>query len=249
MRATAASATVDGQPAEIFDAESLRSGLIHDRGNGLILLIPPQPLAPGRAYEFEFHHEGAVIAHAGNKVYAVGARANWYPNRGLHFTKFDLTFRYPKDLDLVSPGDVLSDTVEGDSRVTRRTVPAPVRMVGFSLGVYDREKITRGGQTVEVCANRSLERALQPKLPVTPPPMGPPQPIVRGRGRLPQPAPGVSSDESPQASPAPAARFARSSRATSLPPSNSCLPGSVRLRFRPLPCLRRRERSARDFPA
>jgi hypothetical protein len=203
MRVTAAS--VDGRPAEIFEAESQRSNLIHDRGNGLILLIPPQPLTPGREYEFEFHHEGAVIATAGNKVYAVGSRANWYPNRGLHFTKFDLTFRYPKDLDLVSSGDVVSDVVEGDSRVTRRKVATPVRMVGFNLGVYDREKITRGSQTVEVCANRSLERALLPR-PVTPPPIGPPQPAARGRNRLPPPVSGVSGDEAPTVS-APAARL------------------------------------------
>ncbi len=199
MRVTAAS--VDGRPAEIFEAESLRSNLIHDRGNGLILLIPAQPLASGRQYEFEFHHEGAVIAAAGNKVYAVSSRANWYPNRGLQATKFDLTFRYPKDLDLVASGDVVSDVVEGDSRVTRRKVAAPVRLVGFNLGIYDREKITRGGQTVEVCANRSLERALQPK-PPTPAPIGPPQPTVRGRTRMP-PGTGVNSDEpAPVSSPA-----------------------------------------------
>ena len=111
MRVTAVS--VDGQPAEVFETESLRSNLIHDRGNSLLLVIPQQPLAPGREYEFEFRHEGAVIADAGNKVYTVGARSNWYPNRGMQFAKFDLMFRYPKSLDMVASGEMVSDTTRG----------------------------------------------------------------------------------------------------------------------------------------
>ncbi len=114
------SASVDGQPAEVFEPESMRANLIQGQGNDLFLLIPPQPLTPGREYEFEFHHEGAVIADVGNKVYTVGSRTNWYPNRGLQFARFDLTFHYPKELDLVATGELVSDTVEGESRVTRR---------------------------------------------------------------------------------------------------------------------------------
>ena len=165
MRVTAVS--IDGEPAEVFDRESMRSNLIRDRGNFLLLVVPPKPLAPGREYEFEFTHEGALIADVGNKVYAVMARSNWYPSRGLQFTNFDVTFRYPKELDLVSAGEIVSDNSEGELRVTRRKTTAPIRMLGFNLGLYERAKITRGKQTIEVCANRSLERALQPK-PVAP---------------------------------------------------------------------------------
>src|SRR5262249_60468257 len=108
--------------------------------------------------------------------YSVGSRANWYPNLGLQFARFDLTFHYPKELDLVSSGEIVSDSVEGDMRVTHRKVGAPVRLAGFNLGVYERRKITRGGQTVEVCANGNLERALEtktaPTISHTPPPHG-----------------------------------------------------------------------------
>jgi hypothetical protein len=179
MRVT--SAFVDGQPAEVFERPSVRSNLIHDRGNDLILLVPPRPLEPGRSYEFEFHHEGAVIADAGNKVYAVGSRGNWYPGRGLQFARFDVTFRYPKDLDLVSSGEVVSDTADGDWKITRRRTSAPIRMLGFNLGVYERTRVTRGKETVEVCANRNLERALTPK--PHEPVMLPPQPPWTGRRR------------------------------------------------------------------
>ncbi|HTM51888.1 MAG TPA: M1 family aminopeptidase [Bryobacteraceae bacterium] len=185
MRVT--SARVDGRPAEIFERESVRSNLIHDRGNDLFLLVPAQPLEPGREYEFEFHHEGAVISDAGNKVYAVGSRGNWYPNRGLQFARFNVIFRYPRDLDLVSSGEVVSDTEEGEWKVTRRRAATPVRMVGFNLGFYERAKITRGRETVEVCANRNLERALEarPRQPVILTPQ--PPPVWAGRRREQQP--------------------------------------------------------------
>jgi hypothetical protein len=202
MRVTAAS--VDGQPAEIFEPEALRSNLIHDRGNDLLLLIPPQPLAPGREYEFEIHHDGSVIADVGNKVYAVGSRGDWYPNRGMQFSKFDLTFRYPKDLDLVSSGEVVSDTMDGDSRVTRRKAAAPIRLAGFNLGVYDRIRIVRGGETVEVCANRNLERALAPKPEQF---QTDPSPQIPGRRRRQSPPTVLSAEEPLTTTPAPASRL------------------------------------------
>ena len=71
----------------------------------------------------------------GNGVYYVGARNNWYPSRDGAVCPYDLTFRYPKNLQLVSTGDVVEDRVEGDWRVTRRRVVAsPIRFAGFNLG-------------------------------------------------------------------------------------------------------------------
>ena len=178
MRVT--SVTVDGQSAEVFERESMRANLIHDSGDYLLLVIPQKPLEPGQDHELEFKHEGAVIFDAGNKVYVVGSRANWYPNRGTQFANFDATFRYPRDLDLVSSGEIVSDTTEGDNRITRRKTTAAIRMLGFNLGMYERTRITHGKQTVEVCANRRLERALEPR--PAPPPAIEPRLSPLGRG-------------------------------------------------------------------
>ncbi|MGH9660321.1 MAG: hypothetical protein ACRD96_17360, partial [Bryobacteraceae bacterium] len=136
MRVTAA--TVDGQPAEVLERESMRSNLIRGTGNDLFLVVPAEPLVAGREYELEFRHEGSVIRDAGNKVYSITARGNWFPSRGLQFAHFDLLFRYPKELDLVSSGDIVSDSTEGDVRVTRRKTSAPIRLAGFNLGDYER---------------------------------------------------------------------------------------------------------------
>jgi hypothetical protein len=173
MRVSAA--LVDGRPAEVFQRESMRSELMRNIGNEMFLVVPPEPLAPAKEYELEFRHEGKVIFEAGNQVYYVGARANWFPSNGLQFAKYDLTFRYPKELDLVTPGQMVDERVEGDWRITHRRTAAPIRMAGFNLGRYERVRMSRHGYTVEVCANRAAEPALQSRLPapLPEPPMWP----------------------------------------------------------------------------
>jgi hypothetical protein len=157
--------TVDGRPAEVLQREALRADALRD-GNEMALVIPSEPLRQGREYEFEFHHSGKVILDAGDRVFYVSARGNWYPVQGFQFSSYDLLFQYPRDLDLVTPGDVVEDRTEGEQRVTRRRTSAPIRMAGFNLGDYDRVRVTRGGYEVDVCANRALETPLQPKTPL-----------------------------------------------------------------------------------
>ena len=179
------SATVGGQPAEVLMHQSMRSDLMRNSGNSLFLVVPAEPLRAGRDYEVVVRHAGKVVFDAGNHVYYVGARGDWYPNAGLQFATFDLTFRYPRDLDLVTPGEVLEDRTEGEWRVTRRRTSAPVRMAGFNLGRYERVHASRGPYRIEVCANRSVERALQPRPADTMPEPPPVWPNRRRRTDLP----------------------------------------------------------------
>src|SRR5450432_3479340 len=153
---------VDGRAAEVMQGDSLRLNLMRN-GNNLFLVIPPEPLRAGREYEFEFHHSGTVIHDAGDHVYYVSARGNWYPMNRLQFADYDLTFRYPRDLDLVAAGDIVEDRTEGDWRVTRRRTAAPIRVAAFNLGQYKHATVERGGYVVDVCANRKLEQALVPR--------------------------------------------------------------------------------------
>jgi len=168
------SATIDGEPAEVLQPESLRSNLIRNDGNTLFLVVAPHILETGRDHEVQFQHEGGVVEDAGNQVYYVGPRGTWYPNFEMQFARYDLTFRYPKELGLVTPGDVVSDTTDGDWRITRRATPVAIRFAGFNLGMYEHTQVVRNGYTVEVCANRAGESALQPR---------PPAPGVTPSGR------------------------------------------------------------------
>jgi Peptidase family M1 domain len=164
--------TVDGRPAEWLQRDSMRLNLTRG-GNGLFLVVPPEPLRAGRAYEFQFRYAGKVIHDAGDRVYYVSARGNWYPTHGLQFATYDITFRTPRDLEMAGPGEVAEDRVDGDTRVTRRVTSTPVRMAGFNLGDYLHAQVERNGFVVDVCANRALEKNLQPR-PETVVPMNPP---------------------------------------------------------------------------
>ena len=81
----------------------------------------------------------------------------------------------------MAAGDVVEDRTEGEWRVTRRRTPAPIRMAGFNLGNYEHVRVERGGYLVDVCANRALERGLQPRPDPAPPP---PLPELRPRRQL-----------------------------------------------------------------
>jgi hypothetical protein len=156
-------ARVDGDPAEVFQPESLRANLVRDTGNDVFLLVPSRPFEKGRRYEVEFRQQGNVIQDAGNHVYYVGSRVNWYPNRALQFASYDLIFRYPKDLDLVATGKIVETATEGDWRMTHRKTESPVRIAAFNLGTYQRVDLARSGYRVTVCANRQAEPALGSK--------------------------------------------------------------------------------------
>ncbi len=182
---------VDGKPAEVLQREALRVNA--GRENDLFLVVPAEPLHADREYEFEFHHSGKVIEEAGDRVFYVTARSNWYPSSGFITANFDLTFRYPRDLELVTPGDIVEDHTEGEWRITRRRPAAPIGLAGFNLGNYAHARVTRGEYVVDVCANRALEPALQPRPPfpamMTPPPTGRRGPRAPAMEVAPSPAP------------------------------------------------------------
>ncbi|MDE3166414.1 MAG: hypothetical protein KGN36_11470, partial [Acidobacteriota bacterium] len=163
------SVKVDGAPAAVFQADSDRSDL-NGAGNHLFLVEPPVPLRAGSTYEFEFHTSGRVIHDAGDKVFFISARANWYPMYGLGFSTYDLRFRYPHDYDLVSAGEIIEEKTEGDWKITHRRTSQPVRIAAFNMGDFQHERLVRGGYIVDVCANRKLEASLQPRPAPIPPP-------------------------------------------------------------------------------
>ncbi|MBC8165595.1 MAG: hypothetical protein H7Y20_06960 [Bryobacteraceae bacterium] len=163
----------DGQPVEVFARESMRADLVRKSGNTLFLVLLPKPLEKGVRHRLEFSHEGNVVMSAGNGVYFVGSRMNWYPARDAEFALYDMTFRYPKNLNLVATGELVSEKVEGEWRVAHHVTSSPIRFAGFNLGEYQTSTSTRAGVTIRVCANRSVESALQPRREVTVPPLSP----------------------------------------------------------------------------
>jgi hypothetical protein len=183
------SARVDGQPAELLLNDSLlRGDAVRDSQNDSFLVVPAAELAPSSAHEVEFEEQGSVISPAGNDVYFVAARSNWYPRgdgggvSGLAL--YDLTFRYPKRLTLVTAGEVTEDRFDGDFRVTRRVTPVPIRIAGFNLGDYEKVTGSAPGVHIEVYGNRHLEAALQPRVQAPPPDAAEQTAPAASRGRI-----------------------------------------------------------------
>lgn len=172
------SAKLNGREVEFFQRESLRSNLIRGREGDVFLVIPNEPLAAGRPAEIIFEHEADVIRPAGNGVYYVGARGSWYPQSGIQFATYDLTFRYPKALQVVSVGTTVEEKSDETVRITRRRVDQKIRMVGFNLGDYGKATESRAGLTVDVYANKKLETFVS-RRPVTTMPQTPPFPRRR----------------------------------------------------------------------
>lgn len=169
---------VNGMSAEVLQREAPKGNF--GRGeNDLFLVMPPAPLRAGVEYEFEFHHSGRVILQKADRVFYVAARGNWYPSFGPQFANYDLSFRYPREWELVTPGDVIEDRTEGDWRITRRRPSAPIRLAGFNLGEYAHAQVKRDDYVVDLYANRSLDPALAPQPTLIIPP------TLRGR-RWPQ---------------------------------------------------------------
>ena len=165
------SVVVDGKPAELYARESPREAALRSSANVTYVVVTPEPLDPAVPHEIEFKHEGDVVLPAGNGVFFVTSRGNWYPRAGADFSTYDLTFRYPKRLTLAASGEPVEDKVEGEFKIARRHTPSPVRIIGFNLGDYESEKLNRGGYTIEVYGNRQLEPSLQPKPVATMPPL------------------------------------------------------------------------------
>jgi hypothetical protein len=157
------SVAVDGKPAELYARESPREAALRSSANVTYVVVTPGPLDPASPHEIEFKHEGDVVLPAGNGVFFVASRGNWYPRGSVEFANYDLTFRYPKRLTLAATGEPVEDKVEGECKIAKRHTTSPVRLIGFNLGDYESVKLNRGGYTIEVYGNRHLETSLQPK--------------------------------------------------------------------------------------
>jgi hypothetical protein len=173
---------IDGVEAEMMRDDSPRGRIAGNGEEAEFLVIAPGTLAAHSEHDLEFEHHGSVILTRGNGVYFVNARGAWYPHVNTGFATYDLTFRYPKRLTLVSAGDPVEDRVEGEWRITQRRTTEAIGAAGFNLGEYEKVSGMAAGVAFEVYGNRNLEDALRPKVTFIPA-TGPGAPAIpRGHG-------------------------------------------------------------------
>ncbi|MGH9702312.1 MAG: M1 family aminopeptidase, partial [Candidatus Acidiferrales bacterium] len=156
----------DGHPLDVFQNEAIRRQEIGRRGNDAAVVFLPEESRAGKIYELHFTYRGGVIGDAGNGVFFVGARGSWYPHPvGTdHFATFDLAYRWPRRLVLVSTGEQIEQHEEGEWRVGHWHSATPVALAGFNLGEYATSMAEAQNPRVDLYANRQLEMDLLARL-------------------------------------------------------------------------------------
>jgi len=151
-----------GQTLDFFQNEDLSEKEVLRSGDDLFFVVTPAPTHTGEEFHWDVWYSGNVIADAGNGVFYVGARGAWYPHPmdTTHFCAFELSFQWPKRLNLVATGSK-TEEVEGDDRRSGRWISdTPMSIAGFNLGSYRRASVDAGPVHITVNANQQLEQAL-----------------------------------------------------------------------------------------
>jgi hypothetical protein len=122
-------------------------------------IVFPAPLVQGEAAEVRITYSGSDVVHGvGGNSYSVRARESWYPNLGTFtdLATYELTFRFPRRLELVSVGNLVDERVAGNQKVTVWKSERPMRVAGFNYGQF--RKISRtdevAGLTIDVYTSR-----------------------------------------------------------------------------------------------
>lgn len=193
-----ASVRVAGQEVEFLQDRQALLASSGERNNAPIVAILNDELRAGGRYPIHFEYRGKVVSNAGDGVYFVDNRQNWYPRTGFDKTHYDLNFRYPQDLDLVATGTPVADQLDAGMRVSRFRTERPIRLAAFNLGNYVSASRDVDRFRVEVRATKNVEARLQPRrTPVVLPP-----PVVRGRRRARDTPPILVMPDPPTANPA-----------------------------------------------
>jgi hypothetical protein len=160
----------DGKAVEFLQNPAVEGTRLARTGNDLVAVILPKPARKGQKLGLRFVYSGEVLAEAGKGLLYVGARGEWYPNRGLDMADYDLTFHYPAGWTLLAtgrPAPVSATPASGqetqpqnagDEQVARWVSERPIPIAGFNLGKYVRAEAKAGNVSVETYATAGVER-------------------------------------------------------------------------------------------
>src|SRR5208283_826045 len=163
----------DGRPVDFIQNPAVEGTELRRKGNDVVALVFPAPLAPGLELKLRFRYAGEVLSVAGNGLLYVGERGTWYPNFGLSPARFEMEFHYPANWTLVATGKQISraDGEDGETnekvgaeKVSRWTSERPIPVADFNLGKYVRAEARAGNILVEAYGTKGVEKSF-PKAP------------------------------------------------------------------------------------
>lgn len=126
-----------------------------EKEDGDAAVVFPEPLARGSVVRLRLAYKGGeVLQNVGGKSFVVSARSSWYPNLGVFSDPagFELTYRIPAGLDVVSVGRKVEERTEGKQRISTWRTDGPIQVAGFNYGKFERHerKDDESGFHVEV---------------------------------------------------------------------------------------------------
>jgi hypothetical protein len=155
------------QKLEFLQNEAVEGSQLARRGNDLVAVAFPKPLALGEQLLLKFTYSGSVLSDAGGGLFYVGARGTWYPNRGIAMANYDITFSFPDFYTLVATGRQVSMEHEGTQSRGHWVSEGPVPIAGFNLGRYVHTEARAGNVLVADYATRGVEREIAKPVPAT----------------------------------------------------------------------------------
>src|SRR6185436_6520395 len=114
-----------------------------EKEDGDAAVVFPEPLSEGATVRLRIAYKGdEVLQNVGGKSFVVTARASWYPNLGIFSdpAKFELVYRIPAGLDVVSVGSKVEERTEGKQRISTWRTEGPVQGAGFNYGKFERHE-------------------------------------------------------------------------------------------------------------
>ena len=113
-----------------------------------LTILLPRLVERGQRFVLEVAYKGEPVERLrGGRGYVLKDPANWIPRHpDNRKRRLDLTFRVPERFRVASGGALQTEHVDDGTRVTRWTIPTPVRgTMAFHLGRFDVEKVQHDG--------------------------------------------------------------------------------------------------------
>jgi Peptidase family M1 domain len=119
--------------------------LFTHRNGAALTVVLPRPPAAGETVSLAVEYQGNVISKDG-RTFALLDTFNWYPHAGrVDRAPYDVTFRWPRSLDLLASGRRVEggDGPDG-TRWERRTLDRPTDGFTFEVGKFKTETLSAG---------------------------------------------------------------------------------------------------------
>lgn len=85
-----------------------------------------------------YYHSNDIIEKTSWGDFYISSQTRWYPTIESNCpTMYDVEYQYPDHLLLIAVGEMVADSVTGDTRYSRWVTPQPERYVSFNYGQFD----------------------------------------------------------------------------------------------------------------